>query len=108
MPARIQIGPFGFMVTTDAAALAEARRNGNDGRLGETDTLRLTMAIDDTLPGDQVRDTLLHETLHAMVYALGGWPKEVEEERMVRSLATLLLDTLRRNPGLVAHLMSED
>jgi hypothetical protein len=51
-------------------------------------------------PG-QLRDTLLHEVLHAVSYEL-----YLElEERQVHILANGLLDTLRRNPKFTQFLL---
>lgn len=108
MPERIQIGPFAFGVSGDPKAIAEARRNGEDGRLGETDPVKLTIVIDTDLPSGQIRDSVLHETLHAVVYTAGKWEKGIAEEQAIARFCPLLLDTLRRNPALVAYLMADD
>lgn len=50
----------------------------------------------------QLRDTLLHEVIHALSFEL-----HLElEERQVHVLASGLLDTLRRNPELAMFLLS--
>lgn len=108
MPERVQIGPFHWRVTTDAADVARMRHEANDGRYAQTDKSRLTITVDTDRPADQVADSLLHETLHALVWVAGGWPKGLTEEDAVRRYCSLLLDTLRRNPALVAYLTSED
>lgn len=71
--------------------------------------LRITLRGPDGLAEDKVRETLLHETLHAIIGTSRVWPfddHEGREEELVSTLAPLLLDTLRRNPGLVESLMS--
>lgn len=54
------------------------------------------------------RDSLLHEVIHAEL-AIAGYTgkKKDDNEPMVNALATLLLDTLRRNPSLVTYLTEE-
>lgn len=66
--------------------------------------------LDSTLGPDYKATVLLHEVLHA-VFFLGGveplCPKG-DEEPIVKALAPLLRDTLRRNPRLVAYIMGRD
>ena len=57
-----------------------------------------------------VRDTLLHETLHAIIAHTGlaeaGAPLHGDsEEQVVRALTPLLLHLMRENPGLVNFLI---
>ena len=63
----------------------------------------------------QIRDTLLHEVIHAAVRIAGlhnhgrvDLSKHAEEERAVNYLATSLVDTLRRNPALARFLLEAD
>lgn len=58
----------------------------------------------------QLRDTLLHETLHALVAQTGlaeaGGPLHGDaEEQVIRALAPLLLHLLAENPRLVQFLV---
>lgn len=52
---------------------------------------------------DCMRDTLLHEVLHAVFSTAAAEPDESELARV----ATILLDTLRGNPVLVTALLSD-
>ena len=56
---------------------------------------------------DTLADTVLHEVLHCCWFNSGAASKfsKDDEEFAVRSLSPLLLDTLRRNPRLVAFLV---
>jgi hypothetical protein len=54
-------------------------------------------------PRARVAVTLLHEVVHA-IFKIAGLPNEKEEDTVTR-LSPLLLDTLRRNPDLVAYLL---
>lgn len=54
------------------------------------------------------QDTVLHEVLHAIVFHTGtrngmGWD-DTQEEAVVSAITPLLLDTLQRNPRLIAYL----
>lgn len=62
------------------------------------------ITIEPDQKGNFLRDTLLHEVLHACLFAAAGGMTTDEEERLVASLTPVLLDTLRRNPGLLAFL----
>lgn len=108
MPERIQVGPFAFTVTWAALDVAKMRHDRADGRLAQTDTSNLKITIDADLPPGQVRDSVLHEALHAIVYTAGGWSKNLSEEDAISRFGSLLLDTLRRNPQLVAFLIDAD
>lgn len=59
-----------------------------------------------TSPPAAVAETLLHEILHCVTESAGINAElgEAEEEKLVRRVAPLLLDVLRRNPDLVAYL----
>jgi hypothetical protein len=56
---------------------------------------------------DQFRETLLHETLHAIFYLfdLKSDAKGEHAERLINRLAPALYDTFRRNPVLVQTIM---
>lgn len=61
----------------------------------------------DLTPGTE-RVAMLHELIHACFddVAVGGvLKKEDDEEKVCLALAPRLLDTLRRNPKLVAYLL---
>jgi hypothetical protein len=107
-PSRITVGPFPFVVLTDPKQVAKVRRRARDGRLGETDTTQLQIMVDAELPSAQVRDTVPHEVLHAVTWTVGGWRKGDDEDGYIGRVTSILLDTLRRNPELVAYLMAED
>ncbi len=52
---------------------------------------------------DEFRDTLLHEVLHAVDHHAGANAGEV----VVAAWTPVLLDVLRKNPGLVAFLLDQ-
>ena len=62
----------------------------------------------------QLRDTILHEVFHGVFHESGlSWELEQTgvadlEERVVRRVATLTLDTLSRNPALMAYLFPRE
>jgi hypothetical protein len=106
LPDRVDIGPIAYRVTTDRSTINQATVDSHISfyaniRFGEADIL-----IDDKqMPGHQ-RLTLLHEVLHGCFHITMLDKKW--EETAVRLLAGPLLDTLRRNPDLVAFLLATD
>jgi hypothetical protein len=90
-------------------------RHANPNQVGHTDSDIGVMAVrtHDTTP-TQERDTLLHEVIHAcleLTYldaSLDHFKTKEAAERIVSVLSTHLLDTLRRNDGLVSYLVGDD
>ncbi len=106
LPRRIHVGPHIYSVVCDAAAMAAECRDAGEDLVGRCSHRTLTIHIEPDQARSQMRDTLLHEVLHAVanMTALDGeWGDEREEEVILR-LAPALLDVLRRNPRLVAFL----
>ena len=63
---------------------------------------RIRIRTDASISEDEARDTLLHEVIHVIArLADVQW-----KERDIRLFATVLLDTLRRNPALVEALLA--
>lgn len=81
--------------------------NGNDYGDCHPPECRIRVASDVDI--QQIRDTLLHELLHALwsESALGSG-EGLCEESVVRQLATSLLATLRDNPALVRFLTEKE
>lgn len=106
-PERVFIGPFQFDIlwSTNELKLA-AEQPGNYLGLTDQRSSRIWIA-DDQAPVVE-RDTLLHEILHGIIATFGA-PLDLdraEEERIVATLAPVLLGVLRENPLLVSYLTS--
>ena len=106
LPKQITIGPLTFAVKTDKATINQATVDHQapfyaNIRFGETDIL-----IDDKQTPAHQRMTLLHEVLHGCFHVTMLDKKW--EETAVRLLTGPLLDTLRRNPDLIAFLLATD
>lgn len=77
---------------------------GGSRYFGETNHRSLQIELDADQVEAQKRDTLLHETLHAIDYAM-----HLElDERQVHALAAGVLCVMRDNPELIDWLMQED
>lgn len=70
---------------------------------GRTRIAQLQMLINADQHETQIRDTVLHETLHACLHIQD---LSAEDESFVGRLAPVLLDVLRSNPDLVKWLLA--
>jgi hypothetical protein len=87
----------------------ELEDNSITGRLLTRSQL---MLLEPGMKLDCERDTVLHETLHAIFFHSGtqagmSWDLN-QEEAVVAATSPLLLDTLQRNPRLVSYLTEKD
>ena len=101
LPTHVQVGPIRYSLAVDQAAIDHT----GSGKAGNTNHPLQTILLSSEQGPDQEADTVLHEVLHACLHQSDGELSVEQEERLVLSLAPLLLDTLRRNPELVAYLM---
>lgn len=100
-PATIKVLAHTYTVTVDHTGLIE-----HADERGSTVIERLSIAGDGALPPSRLRETLLHETLHAAWFstALRATPAQEHEELVVDALAVVLVNVLADNPDLVAYL----
>ncbi len=106
LPGKVHVGPHTYRVICDTAAMNAECRDASEDLAGRCSHRTLTIHVDPDQARSQMRDTLLHEVLHAVanMTALDNeWGDEQEEEVILR-LAPALLDVLRRNPRLVEFL----
>ena len=109
-PKRIIVGPHVYRVKHDQAVVDRAAVEMKAELLGHCDEKTLTIAVAPGQAMSQEQDTLLHETLHA-VFANVGLNDVLEddmEERIIRPLATCLLQVLWVNPDLLAYLTARE
>lgn len=101
LPDSVEVGHTTFSVTADPEGCR------GHGALGVTFCDERRIILDTDMPLDTQRDSLLHEVLHACVYAACGLGlSDATEERVVKGLTGPLLSSLRRNPELLAFLLS--
>jgi hypothetical protein len=103
----VQVGPNRYRVVLDQAAIDRIGAEGGTDLLGDTDREKLVITLSPGAAEDVVRETLLHEVLHAVfdVTGLGHEIGNKREEALIRRLSPALLDVIRRNPRLMADLM---
>jgi len=105
LPRHIVVGPHRYQLVRDASV-----REPLGGDSGDCSIELLRIRVSPDLALSQERDTVLHETLHA-VADMTGVTHELgsdTEEKFVRRLTPAVLDLLRRNPALVAYLTGKE
>ena len=108
-PALLDIAGTPYEVRWDEASINRAMRDASEHLSGSTDTQQQKILVNPDLGPMQQRRTLLHEVLHA-VWECSGLHAAVDgsnEEPVIRGLEAPLLETLRRNPKLIAYLLEE-
>ena len=107
IPSLIEVGPYTYKVDDGELGLLRKEREFETGLYGYTDHLGLVIGIAPGVAEDNQTETLLHEVLHCIIRLMGlDWSTE-DEEKIIKRLSPLLIDTLRRNPGLVAYLLNQ-
>jgi hypothetical protein len=89
--------------------IREKKRLDTPQSLGETDNPNCEILVLRKQAPASKRDTLLHETLHAILW-LSGMSNEMDgdtEEKYVRYLTPWLLAFLRDNPEALAFLLEK-
>lgn len=89
LPTTVSIGPFTWTIRTDARLADE---------YGLTTFDDLEIVLRQTMPDDLRKETLLHELLHAILFAQGV--PAGAQEKWVKRLSPLLFATLRDNADL--------
>lgn len=106
IPRSIIIGPLVYTVKDDEASHAREVWKSSKGGWGAINYGPGEIVLDPEQNTAHKRASLLHEILH------GCWhltdPQIEGEEAAIRILSLPLLDTLRRNPDLVAYLVASD
>jgi hypothetical protein len=102
LPRTVKIGPFTYLILWEEPPVTQET---DKIALGQTESWEQKIWISPELEGKEqaIRDTVLHEILHACLdtVGLGYAPQEFYvEERWVAALSPVLTDTLVRNPAL--------
>lgn len=110
IPDHVDVGPYCYTITVDELARHRAQESAQTILLGHTNHDDLTVIINEKMSASLARETLLHEMLHTVNEVTGLRAKwgNAKEERIVRRTSPILLELLRRNPGLVAYLMAAE
>lgn len=107
VPASVQIGPYAYDVILESIDIESTDVDVHEFQaLGTVNPASLTIHIEPDQHPMMMRNTVLHEVIHA-IRNLTGEAGDGDEETFVSSTSALLLDTLRRNPVLVAYLVDD-
>jgi hypothetical protein len=107
LPASVTIGPFTYSISQDADSHMREEHESRTKVDGCIRWIERDILVRPGLDGIYAASVLLHEVLHGCNELAGVFTGDGEEERIVTSLAPILLDTLRRNPEFVACLLGE-
>ena len=103
MPTSVQIGPYRLRITQDPSDYAKKAVADGQKCWGWIEYGQLRIVIDPDQAEDHKRVALLHEVLHGIEDISDQRHKH--DELLIRQLAAVLVDTLRRNPDLAAWLL---
>jgi hypothetical protein len=99
LPKSVTIGPLKYDILTSPNVTHE----GEDC-FGLTDHDKLTVTLADDMPESLEQMIFCHELLHTFCLQTGLSVDSNEEEKLVLSLAPLLLQFIRNNPKAVEYL----
>ena len=107
IPAYVKVGGRTYTIHSD---LDTSRLTSDDGSRGMTFTERLRIHINSDMPVELIRETLLHECMHAAWDIVGlsrSGDAAEHEEQVIKALAPTLAAMLRENPEVNAFLRGE-
>lgn len=105
-PSSVRIGPHNYSVIADVTAILKISAEDNERKLGTCDTRMCVINVDPEQADSQLRDTVLHEVLHACFDLIGAGEdiSDDTEEKLVRRLSPVLMDVINKNPRLMTWL----
>lgn len=109
-PTSVRVGPYTYVVKVDADRIKELEKESNTDLYGITTHGHLEIALQPDVADMVLRETLLHEVLHAVLFNTGISDRMTDkaEEHLVRALSPALFSLLRENPELVRYLTGGD
>lgn len=114
-PTFVLIGPHRFAISYDQHYFLNMARSGAGDMFGESSMADMIIRVSDARALSGMKETLLHEVIHCLIWEAGiSIPENPEEdahkreEKLVGQLSGIFLDVLRRNLQLVEWLVEED
>lgn len=115
IPRKVKIGVHTWRVKTGKRQALKFKLETDESTVGYCERRTLRIGLDTSVPKQIVRESMMHEVLHA-VFACCGMPlddpmptfdddKMQPEEFVVKLMSPVLLGVLRDNPELVAFLL---
>lgn len=106
VPAEASVGYLTVRIETSPDAVLRAFAEHNEVLYGRYDERTATIMVDTNCHLDVLKETLVHELLHAIIKQTNSTMSDDDEESLVRSLSPLLYGVLKNNPQLVDYLMT--
>jgi hypothetical protein len=105
-PTSVRVGPYTYVVKVDADRIKELEKESESDLYGITTHGILEIVLQPAVADMVMRETLLHEVLHAILFNTGLSDRMTDkaEEHLVRALSPALFALLRDNPNLVQYL----
>lgn len=105
LPVSALVGSFVYRIVLDEERMRVLEKEANSDLFGITSHGDLEIALHPGCAEMIIRETLLHEVLHAVFYNTGLTERlsEKMEEQVIRALSPALFDLMRRNPALLAY-----
>lgn len=105
MPDKVKVGPLTYDIKNDSLAHMLAEYEQKAGLYGRCDNPKQALILSPDLAPGQLRATLVHEILHAVINVSGvSLGNDDAEERAVAAIEMPLLGVIRDNPALIAYL----
>lgn len=106
-PSHIKFGAITWPIQYDLELLRQGEGEAGQLRFGSCRPAQADIVVDPNRPDRALRETVLHEGLHA-----AAWTYSIDmagrDEEIIGPLASAVLDMMRSNPELVNYLMGED
>ena len=101
-PTRVKIGASMWTV-----AVVKDLSDASGDLYGRSSPRSVSIEMSASQDGQQMRDTLLHEVMHAICSNIPLFKNSQQEERVLRALAPWLLAVLRENNALTNYLIEK-
>lgn len=108
-PPSVQVGHVRYKVVVDELAILKAGLAEGGDLDGSCDERSQRIVLNPSLGPDVLAESFTHELLHA-VFFVGSVEQMIgtdKTETVIRAISPTLLETLRRNPDVVAYLTAE-
>lgn len=107
LPKVVTIGAVDYSVVADAKAVRDFNGRRAESAWAFTDKFTTAITLDGDMSDSRMRETLLHECIHALLYEHSIDYGDAPEEPLVEALGNAFLQLIRDNPSLIRCLASE-
>lgn len=110
VPLTVVVGPYTYTVSVSGERIKELEKEGKEELYGMTIHGSLEIVLQPNVADMVMRETLMHEVLHTVLYNTGLSDRLTEktEEHLVRALSPALFMLLRNNPAFVQCMVSNE